>query len=167
MESLRQQCQVDVEAESAPKNAHAKGLKVSPKEKARKYLEGGGTEYKSSTAGGRIRGCPKCTFAMFDKMPDYDKNKKENKAANTVWNGLRNHLDEYLANERRDPPVHPKTGKAITTKKQLGTPPMLPLGLHCHIVENFASLHVGAPLVSLARRRSSLLGNGEDEGGHY
>jgi hypothetical protein len=32
MESLRQQCQVDIEDEGAPKNAHAKGLKVSPKD---------------------------------------------------------------------------------------------------------------------------------------
>lgn len=50
----------------------SQGLESVTKRKSKELSAGGGTSYKSTTGGGRINGCPKCTFSMFDKMVDYD-----------------------------------------------------------------------------------------------
>jgi hypothetical protein len=143
VESTMHEWRAVVARSNLPNDKFAKGVVLPKARMARKYREGGGKLYVNRTGSrNRIDDCPRCGFKYFDKEPNFDDNRKENSNISGRWATNREHLEEFLAGERSDPPVDDK-GKDITSEKMLGSPTLLPELLKCHIIENWNSLSLG------------------------
>ena len=117
VESTMHECRAIVARSNLPNDKFAKGVVLPKARMARKYREGGGKLYVNKAGSrNRIDDCPGCSFKYFDKEPDFDDNRKENNNISGRWATTREHLEEFLAGERSDPPVDDK-GKEITSEK--------------------------------------------------
>jgi hypothetical protein len=143
VESTMHECRAIVARSNLPNDKFAKGVGLPKARMAQKYREGGGKLYvNKARSRNRIDDCPRCGFKYFDKEPDFDDNRKENNNISGRWATTRDHLEEFLARERSNPPVDDKR-KEITSEKMLGNPTLLPQLLKCHIIDNWNSLSLG------------------------
>jgi hypothetical protein len=142
LERTMHQCKGDILRESESGSGLGKSVKLSELKMRRGYLQGGGKKLLSTDGGASdpVLLCPKCTFKLFDKEPDYEANKKYNAAQNKSWIELRKHIADFRGGRRLDPPLD-ANDKVIT--KTPSNPSYKPTLLRCHIISNYESMHKG------------------------
>ena len=92
-------------------------------ERERKWCEGGGT-----ATGAQFPVCPKCGHIYIDFPPYNAERDQQNKSEYAKYVNDRNHLRQFKAKERKDPPRDPN-GKPL---KKIGAPITQKLHVRCH-----------------------------------
>lgn len=114
MEDVKHACLADNDRQKANKNIDKIGKTVvlSEEKMRRKYLDGGGKIWRHDGGEVRVDCCPCCGLKkLFDKEPDFDKNKAHNDREDSRFIREQEHIRDYKAGKRSDPLVDSNAGR--------------------------------------------------------
>ena len=137
MEDVLHACRADAERDRAKKvnDKLGKSVNLGEEKRRRKFLQEGGKAWRQD-GGDPVDCCPCCGLKkLFDKEPDYDKNKKINKDLSKEYQATVAQVKACKAGKASQP-----VGKDGKPLKKVDPPKWKPQLLHCHHSQNYESV---------------------------
>ncbi|EJK47065.1 hypothetical protein THAOC_34242 [Thalassiosira oceanica] len=112
--------------EQSLSKATGKGVKLTPFQRQRKFLQGGARATPKN-----IRKCPRCGNEKTDLPPENTQAKAENEALIQEWEETKAQAQSFMDGETNEPPVDDR-GRAIYDPKNVPNPKLKPVIAVCH-----------------------------------